>query len=109
MDTNSILALIGKEISNLQQARLLLLDASVATTASVPTRKGPGRPKGSVSKATKVPKRILSEEGKRRIAAGQKARWSAQKKSVKAAGKKVSTKKTAKKAVAETKAASVEG
>jgi len=88
MDINGILATIDNEISNLQQARSLLTGSSVPAGSPAPTGKQRGRPKGSVSKSGKAPakvaaktsKRTMSEEGRKRIAAAQKARWAAQKK-----------------------------
>ena len=66
---------IDAEIVRLQRARALLVEA--------PTKRGPGRPRGSVaSKATaKVQgKRVMSAEGRAKIAEAQKKRWAAKRK-----------------------------
>jgi hypothetical protein len=101
MDIDNILESIDQQILKLQQARSLLTDGIVPAVSSAPAGKRRGRPKGSVKKTTaapakvsaKVSKRTMSEEGKQRIAAAQKVRWAAQKKSVKAAAKKAAAKK----------------
>jgi len=71
MDTATIVEHLDAEISRLQQVRALLTDGDL--------RKGPGRPKASdaISKpvADKLTKRVMSAEGKKRIALAQKARW----------------------------------
>lgn len=71
MDTATIIEHLDAEISRLQQVRALLADVDV--------RKGPGRPKASdaISKpvAVKLTKRVMSAEGKEKIALAQKARW----------------------------------
>src|SRR5260370_11913528 len=71
MDTATIVEHLDAEISRLQQVRALLTDLDV--------RKGPGRPKASnaISKsvAVKLTKRVMSAEGKKKIALAQKARW----------------------------------
>jgi len=93
MDINGILASIDNEISKLQQARSLLTGSSVPARSPALAGKQRGRPKGSVSKSGKAPakvaaktsKRTMSEEGKQRISAAQKARWAAQKKKSKTA------------------------
>ena len=70
MDTATIIEHLDAEISRLQQVRALLTDGDV--------RKGPGRPKANdaISKpvADKLTKRVMSAEGKKRIALAQKAR-----------------------------------
>ena len=91
MNTREILEAIDRQIMQLQQARALLSDAPVTARAITATTnssgKRRGRPKGSVNKkseATAPAKRVrapLSAEGKARIAAAQKARWAALKKS----------------------------
>src|ERR1700720_3830228 len=71
MDTATIIEHLDAEISKLQQVKAVL--------AGTDGRKGPGRPKasGAISKpvATKSTKRVMSAEGKKRIALAQKARW----------------------------------
>jgi hypothetical protein len=100
MNTNEILSAIDAEITKLQQARALLSGYSepaafrqgpgrpkkIATplkTVATPSalKRGPGRPKKVEMPAKAVAKRTLSAEGKARIAAAQKRRWAAAKKS----------------------------
>jgi hypothetical protein len=71
MDMTSIIAQIDKQIALLQSAKSILLGTEPKAKA--------GRPK--VSK--KAPKRTMSAEGRARIAAAQKARWAAAKKTKK--------------------------
>jgi len=78
MDENSILAAIDEEITKLQRVRALLADAT-----SISSRRGVGRPKGSVSAANSQTRRTLSAEARARIAAAQRKRWAASKKSQK--------------------------
>ncbi|MBB5060733.1 hypothetical protein HDF16_005469 [Granulicella aggregans] len=120
MNTSEILEAIDQEILKLQQARALLADtpaiqASKSAAAKSATGKRRGRPKGSVNKKAEVAAPVvvkktrtpLSAEGKARIAAAQKARWAAQKKTskpAKVAAKKIIA-KPAKKAVPATKPA----
>lgn len=81
-----VLEAIDEEISKLQRARFLI----AGDPTPEPAAKRRGRPKGSANKtealsapvAKKTSKRVMSAEGKARIAAAQKARWAAQKKSV---------------------------
>jgi hypothetical protein len=81
MDTASIIEHLDAEISRLQQVRALLTDENVS--------KGPGRPKASdaISKpvAAKLTRRVMSAEGKKRIALAQKARWAKVRKAAKKA------------------------
>jgi hypothetical protein len=81
MDTATIIGHLDAEISRLQQVRSLLTDGDV--------RKGPGRPKasGAISKpvAVKLTRRVLSAEGKKKIALAQKARWAKVRKAAKKA------------------------
>lgn len=73
---DSILAAIDAEITKLQQVRSLIADTQAIANHSV------GRPKGSKSAAKKsAKKRVLSPEARARIAAAQKKRWAAAKKS----------------------------
>jgi hypothetical protein len=88
MNTEAIIEQIDAEISRLQQAKVLLNSVGV-----VSTRRAAGRPKSvvaarirSVSPAEPV-KRVMSAEGKARIAEAQKARWAAQRKQAKKATK----------------------
>jgi hypothetical protein len=95
MDTATIIEHLDAEISRLQQARALLAGTDV--------RKGPGRPKssGAISKpvAIEPTKRVMSAEGKRKIALAQKARWAKLRKAAKNAE---STANTAGKVVKQT-------
>jgi hypothetical protein len=71
MDIATIIEHLDAEISRLQQAKAVLSGTDV--------RKSPGRPKASdaIAKpfANKLTKRVMSAEGKKRIALAQKARW----------------------------------
>jgi hypothetical protein len=75
MDTIKILAEIDAEIQRLQHARSVLNGGTVV-------KRGPGRPKRSVSGVSSAaPKRRrLSAEARAKIAAAQKARWAKAKK-----------------------------
>jgi hypothetical protein len=83
MDTNRIIADIDTEISKLQQVRALL--------SSVAIKKGPGRPKSTEPKVTKLTKRKMSPKGRAAISAAMKARW-AKKRATKSVTKKAATK-----------------
>jgi hypothetical protein len=76
MNTTEILSAIDAEISKLQQAR------SILGTYTEPSalKRGPGRPKKTATPVAAVSKRVMSAEGKARIAAAQKKRWAAAKK-----------------------------
>jgi hypothetical protein len=97
MDTATIIEHLDAEISRLQQAKAVLAGTDV--------RKGPGRPKASnaisTSVAVKLTKRVMSAEGKKKIALAQKARWA---KVRKAAKKAENTEKTVEKVVKLSKA-----
>jgi hypothetical protein len=78
MTLDAILSAIDAEIHKLQQARAVL------TNGLAPyVKRGSGRPKKVVETvSTKSPKkRVLSEEARGKIAAAQKKRWAAAKKS----------------------------
>ena len=68
MDTNDIIKQIDTEISNLQQARAILISIATAKT-------GPGRPKSTEPNVIKPKKRKLSAKGRAAISAAMKARW----------------------------------
>jgi hypothetical protein len=74
MELNALLRNIEEEIARLQKARALL-----AGTDSPRKR---GRPLGSTNKPkpTLVRKRLISAEGRTRIAEAQRARWAKQRK-----------------------------
>ena len=97
MDIATIIEHLDAEISRLQQAKAVLAGTDV--------RKGPGRPKAgdAVPKpvAVKLTKRVMSEEGKKKIALAQKARWA---KVRKAAKKAENTGNTVEKAIKPTAA-----
>lgn len=80
MDTRTLVAQIDKEIAALQQAR-----AAIASLGDAAPAKRRGRPRkdAGVTPAVKTPKKrhTMSEAGKKAIAAAQKRRWAAQKKS----------------------------
>jgi len=115
MNTNEILEAIDQEILKLQQARALLADAPAVQAVKPATGKRRGRPKGSVHKKAEVTApvaikkvgRVMSAEGKARIAAAQKARWAAQKKASKPAPKKIAPKPAKKSAAKVSKKAAV--
>jgi hypothetical protein len=97
MNTATIIEHVDAEISRLQQVRALLTDEDV--------RKGPGRPTASDAISKPVPvkltKRVISAEGKKKIALAQKARWAKVRKTAK---KAANTEKTVEKAVKPTMA-----
>jgi hypothetical protein len=84
MDTNDIIKQIDTEISNLQQARAILVGAA-------PAKKGLGRPKSSEARVTKPNKRKMSAKGRAAISAAMTARW-AKARATKTVTKKVATK-----------------
>ena len=110
MNTDDILKAIDEQIDHLQQARQLLVGS--AAPAGVSVRRG--LPKGSKNKGALAPaatpaeavKRVMSAEGKARIAAAQKLRWEKQKAGTTAVKSPAKTSARAKKkAVAKRKAA----
>ncbi len=80
MAISEILASIDREIAHLKQARALLTGEAAA-----PEKKTGGARKTAAAKPTK--KRVLTPEGRRRIAEAQKQRWAAQKKAAGASQK----------------------
>jgi hypothetical protein len=88
MDTASILQEIDSEISRLEQAKAILSGTAV--------KKFPGRPKQTQSLiktvAAEPTKRVMSAEGKARIAAAQKLRWAKSKRADRKAAKKAAVK-----------------
>ena len=111
MNTQEIIKAIDAQIAQLQQVRELIAGSATPVVTLAPRR---GRPKGSTNKAAATPapssvkasKRVMSAEGKARIAAAQKLRWAKQKNATapaKSATKKSSS-ATAKKAPAKSKA-----
>jgi len=81
MDTTNIIEQIDAQISQLQQAKAILAGTSI--------KNGLGRPETNhaVSKpvTAKPAKRVMSAEGKAKIAAAQKARWAKVRKAAKKA------------------------
>jgi hypothetical protein len=96
MNTEDIIEQIDLEISKLQQARALLSGAS-----SVSIKRGAGRPKKSAIAARilavkpTTPKRVMSAEGKAKIADAQKARWAKAKEAAKKASQPTAVKPVA--------------
>jgi hypothetical protein len=72
MDTAEIIETIDAEIARLEQARVLL------NGHTTPAKRG--RPVSSAATPTKPPRRMISAEGRARIAAAQRARWAKAKK-----------------------------
>jgi hypothetical protein len=75
MTTEEILSHIDAEISRLTEARDLIAGATSTKVARSPRKSGLAAPKPRAVRA----KRIISPEGRARIAAAQKLRWSKQK------------------------------
>jgi len=87
MDTESIIQEIDSEISRLEQAKAILSGTTV--------KRSPGRPKRAqsvIKTAAEPTKRVMSAEGKARIAAAQKLRWAKSKRADRKAAKKVAAK-----------------
>jgi hypothetical protein len=97
MNTEVIIEQIDAEISKLQQAKALLTGAT-----STPAKRALGRPTANneVSKpvVSITTKRVMSAEGKAKIAEAQKRRWAKSKKADKKAAKKAATAKAVKSA-----------
>lgn len=93
MNNAQILSAINEQISRLEQARTLLLkEVSALPSTAAPEAKRRGRPPGGAKSsdgkaAPEKSTRGMSEEGRARIAAAQKARWAAKKKGNKQASK----------------------
>jgi hypothetical protein len=85
MNTEEIIEQIDDEIFKLQQAKGLLLGTDS------PVKRSPGRPnkKATVARilAVKPAKRVMSAEGKAKIAAAQRLRWAKARKAKKSAAK----------------------
>ncbi len=84
MDVSRIIAEIDEQIGKLQEARGLLAGERAATQSA--GRRG--RPKGSTNKTdvkADAPKRVMSLEGRARIAAAQKKRHAAKRRADKKA------------------------
>jgi len=74
-----ILASIDREIAQLTQARSLLSGLSAVAPKNKPGSVGSATA-GKAAKPAKARKRVLSAEGRKRIAEAQKKRWAAQRK-----------------------------
>jgi hypothetical protein len=81
LNTNEIIASIDAQIAKLQEAKALLSGNSLKKTL--------GRPK-KVAAVTKPAKRVMSAEGKSKIALAQKKRWAKSKRASKKAAKAAS-------------------
>jgi hypothetical protein len=101
LDTESIIQQIDSEISRLEQAKAILSGSVV--------KRSPGRPKQTQSVlktvAVEPTKRVMSAEGRAKVAAAQKLRWAKSRKAAKkkAAVKSVPVKKALVKKAAPTK------
>ncbi len=95
MNIEAIIEQIDAEISKLQQAKVLLNGATATSS-----KRGPGRPKvASVTSSSVAPtpaKRVMSAEGKAKIAQAQKARWAKSRRAAKKAAKTVAPAKAVK-------------
>ena len=84
----NIIQEIDSEISRLEQAKAILSGTAV--------KRSPGRPKQTQSViktvAVEPTKRVMSAEGKARIAAAQKLRWAKSRRAAKKAAKKAAVK-----------------
>jgi hypothetical protein len=123
--TSSIIEAIDREILHLEQVRAILADTSdvnlstatgkkrarkagaknlkTSISPTEPTVKKRGRPAGTKNSSKADPvkaKRVTSEEGKTKIAAGQSKRRALPKKTVKVVSRTPAAKKTASSAVA---------
>jgi hypothetical protein len=88
LDTGSIIQEIDSEISRLEQAKAIL--------SGITAKKSPGRPKKNITVArilsVEPTKRVMSAEGKAKIAEAQKLRWARSKRADKKAAKKAAVK-----------------
>ena len=109
MNTSQILSAIDQEISRLEQARSLLQGSNGSSTPAVEVkRRGrpPGQAKPLPDKAAPVKQtRTMSEDGRARIAAAQKARWALKKKADQKAAKAAMPNPAAKKTAVKKNAA----
>jgi hypothetical protein len=75
MTIEEIISHIDAEISRLEEARDLVAGAAMNRVSRSPRKSGLAAPKPRAVRA----KRVLSPEGRARIAAAQKVRWAKQK------------------------------
>jgi hypothetical protein len=103
LNTESIIQEIDSEISRLEQAKAILSGTAV--------KRSPGRPKQTeavLNTVTAKPtKRVMSAEGKAKIAEAQRARWAKYKRADKKAAKKAAVKSVPAKKVAVKKASPI--
>jgi menaquinone-dependent protoporphyrinogen IX oxidase len=85
MDTNDIITQIETEISNLQQARAILIGVG-------PAKIGPDRSKSTEPNVIKAKRRKLSAKGRAAISAAMKARWAKKREATKPKVKKTAAK-----------------
>ena len=97
MEIPEIVRALDAQIAQLQQARQLLSDTASRSAPSAEPAKRRGRPPGTAKPVEAKPagKRIMSDEGKARIAAAQKKRWAKSKRAAKAAASAIVANKTA--------------
>ena len=107
MNTSEILSAIDQEISRLEQARSLLQSSNGPSAPAVEVKRR-GRPPGKATPVPVAPTRTMSEEGRARIAAAQKARWAVKKKADQKVAKAAIPTPAAKKTGAPAKKAGVE-
>lgn len=88
LDTANIIEEIDSEISRLEQAKAIL--------SGTATKRSPGRPKRAQSVIKTVvaepTKRVMSAEGRAKVAAAQKLRWAKSRRAAKKAVKKAAVK-----------------
>lgn len=77
MPIQDIVGLLDQEIQRLQQVRAIIAEVEPAVRRGRPAKE----PKAVDAAPKGAQKRTMSPEGRARIAAAQKARWAAQKKS----------------------------
>ena len=83
MDTHSLIREIDAEIAKLQLARQALAAIASSTTPTPAKRLGRPPKTSNAAPVSNRKGRILSPEARAKIAAAQKKRWAAQKKSAK--------------------------
>jgi hypothetical protein len=91
MNIAALVSEIDAEIARLEKAKIILSE-------SFGVRKTPGRPRKVGTPSTSV-RRVLSDDAKARIAAGQKARWAKARKNATRKIAPTPSKKAAKKTV----------
>ncbi|RRA47429.1 hypothetical protein [Acidipila sp. EB88] len=84
MKIASIVELLDQEIERLQQVRTILSEVDPVRSKTIVKETGKKKEKSPAAEVNPQ-KRLMSPEGRARIAAAQKARWAAHKKLKKAA------------------------